>query len=274
MQKAQIRFIIYSKLHFDMKPFFEQRDNDKSITYFESATNFPAHFHSGIEVAYTLSGVTVTSVSGRIATAEKNSLVFFDSGEIHSILECGRYATLIIPEKYLAAFTAFKRSRALETVVFRDEDGALKTLIDELSSSEGQNEVFVQGLVYEFLGIILSRANLKMTKNKSAEGLKPVLTYLNEHYTEKITLDEVAEKFNYNKCYLSTAFNKYFKTSVTGYVNNLRLLHFIKTVRENRGTSLTVAALDSGFNSLQTFYRAFKDSYGVSPKEYLRQEIL
>ena len=134
--------------------------------------------------------------------------------------------------------------------------------------------MYTQGLVYVFLGKILSRSNLKMTKNKGAEGLKPVLTYLNEHYTEKITLDGVAKKFNYNKCYLSTAFNKNFNASVTEYVNNLRLKHFIKTVRETPGVSLTVAALDSGFNSLQTFYRAFKDSYGVSPKEYLRQETL
>lgn len=257
-----------------MKPFFEQRDNDKKITCFNATENFPAHFHSGIEIAYTLSGVTVTSVGGKVCSAEKNSLVFFDSGEVHSIIECGRYITLIIPEKYLAAFTSFKRGRALETVVFSDGDGSLKDLIDKIGSSYDENDVYTQGLVYVFLGKILSRSNLKMTKNKGAEGLKPVLTYLNEHYTEKITLDGVAEKFNYNKCYLSTAFNKNFNTSVTEYVNNLRLKHFIKTVRETPGVSLTVAALDSGFNSLQTFYRAFKDSYGVSPKEYLRQETL
>ena len=257
-----------------MKPFFEQRDNDKSITYFESASNFPAHFHSGVEVAYTLSGVTVTSVGGKVVSAEKNSLVFFDSGEIHSIIECGRYITLIIPEKYLTAFTSYKRGLALETVVFNVDDGGFKEIIEKLGESEGENEVYVKGLVYVFLGKILSLANLKMTKNRSAEGLKPVLTYLNERYTEKITLDEIAEKFNYNKCYLSSAFNKYFKTSVTGYVNNLRLLHFIRIIREKPGGSLTVAALDSGFSSLQTFYRAFKESYGVSPKEYLRQEIL
>lgn len=257
-----------------MKPFFEQRDNDKSITYFESASNFPAHFHSGVEVAYTLSGVTVTSVGGNIVSADKNSFVFFDSGEIHSILECGRYITLIIPEKYLTAFTAYKRGLSLETVVFNDAGGVFKEVIEKIGNSKGENEVYVKGLVYVFLGKILSLANLKMTKNKSAEGLKPVLTYLNERFTEKITLDEIAEKFNYNKCYLSSAFNKYFKTSVTGYVNNLRLINFIKIMREKPSGSLTVAALDSGFNSLQTFYRAFKDSYGVSPKEYLRQEIL
>ena len=85
-----------------MKPFFEQRDNDKKITCFNATENFPAHFHSGIEIAYTLSGVTVTSVGGKVCSAEKNSLVFFDSGEVHSIIECGRYITLIIPEKYLA----------------------------------------------------------------------------------------------------------------------------------------------------------------------------
>lgn len=71
-----------------MKPFFEQRDNDKKITCFNATENFPAHFHSGIEIAYTLSGVTVTSVGGKVCSAEKNSLVFFDSGEVHSIIEC------------------------------------------------------------------------------------------------------------------------------------------------------------------------------------------
>lgn len=197
---------------------------------------------------------------------------FFDSGEIHSIITRGRYATLIIPEKYLAAFTAFKRGRTLETLLFHDDDGALKAIIDQLADSEGKNEVLVQGLVYEFLGRILSQAILKETKSKSVDGLKPVLAYLNEHYTEKITLECVANRFNYNKCYLSSAFNRCFKTSVTDYVNQLRLLHFVRTARENPNALLTAIAFESGFNSLQNFYRAFKDCYGVSSKEYLQRE--
>lgn len=255
-----------------MKPFFEQRDNDKSISYFENVTNFPVHFHSGVEIAYTLDGVTAVSIGDRIIKAKKGNLVFFDSGEIHSIITCERYATLIIPEKYLAVFNAFKRGRALETLLFHDDDGTLKAIIGRLADSEGQNEVFVQGLVYEFLGRILSRATLKTTKNKSGDGLKPVLAFLNEHYTEKITLDDVAERFNYNKCYLSSAFNKCFKTSITGYVNQLRLLRFVRTARENPSVSLSATAFESGFNSLQNFYRVFKDCYGVSPKEYLQKD--
>lgn len=82
----------------------------------------------------------------------------------------------------------------LKRVVFSDDDGSLKELIDKIGSSYDENEVYTQGLVYVFLGKILSRSNLKMTKNKGAEGLKPVLTYLNEHYTEKITLGRRCRK--------------------------------------------------------------------------------
>lgn len=93
--------------------------------------------------------------------------------------------------------------------------------------------------------------------------LQDLIKYILQHFREKLTLDDLARHFSYNKYYLSDLLNKNLKCSLTDYVNRLRLEYF----RMNYTPDETVESqlYKSGFQSRQTFYRAYKQVYGEKP---------
>jgi len=105
---------------------------------------------------------------------------------------------------------------------------------------------------------------------ESHEKLLPlkIISYLSEHFTEDVTLRNVAEELGYNSYYISKFFNGYFKCSFTDYVNMLRLRRFI-TLQQESDKNITENAMACGFGCIRTFNRAFKKEFGMTPKEYI-----
>ncbi len=85
----------------------------------------------------------------------------------------------------------------------------------------------------------------------------------------EITRDELARKLHTNTRYLCEAIKEKMDMTFGEYVNNLRLDHAHKLLvdSDERSTPILVIALSSGFKSLRTFNRAFKEKFGISPKE-------
>ena len=96
--------------------------------------------------------------------------------------------------------------------------------------------------------------------------IQQVLTYINEHYTQPISIEELARRFCVSVSYLSHEFNRYTRRSVYDYV----LYRRIMLAREMITTpaSLNAIAYDCGFNDYSNFLRSFNRIVGMSPKEY------
>ena len=99
--------------------------------------------------------------------------------------------------------------------------------------------------------------------------MKNILNFLEENYHEDVDLDYLAQKFGYSKYYFSRMFNKFFKFSLNEYLSRLRIHRFIARMQADKNADIIGTAFDCGFRSWQTFYRCFKNYYGVSPKKYL-----
>lgn len=90
-----------------------------------------------------------------------------------------------------------------------------------------------------------------------------MLEYLNENYTQSITLDELARLCGITKCHLAREFKRYTGQTVLTYVNSLRCQLAGLCISE--GLSVTEAAYKSGFESLSYFSRVYKRLMGVPP---------
>ena len=80
-----------------------------------------------------------------------------------------------------------------------------------------------------------------------------------------------AAKFGYNSSYLSRSFSKTFGISFNKYLTMLRLREAILLMRSGE-MNVTECALESGFGSMRSFYRAFREEFGCTPKEYFDKE--
>ena len=86
---------------------------------------------------------------------------------------------------------------------------------------------------------------------------------------DKNTLNNVAEKMNINRVYLSQAVNRCANKSFITYMNELRIKDAIQLLSDNTvRRSLRSIALKTGFKDRKTFYSVFKKVTGLPPSEF------
>ena len=82
-----------------------------------------------------------------------------------------------------------------------------------------------------------------------------------------VSRESLVAKTGINKNRLAMLIQMYSGNNLTGYLNSLRLEHSLKMLSEGNETIESVA-YDSGFNNVRTFYRIFREEFGMTPAEY------
>lgn len=96
--------------------------------------------------------------------------------------------------------------------------------------------------------------------------IEKILYYVDEHLDESITFEYLAEKFNYSAFHFHRIFSAVTGQSITDYLKKRRLMYAYKDLLETEKT-ITDICYTYGFNSIQTFNRLFKETYGVIPSD-------
>lgn len=95
--------------------------------------------------------------------------------------------------------------------------------------------------------------------------IENALSYINEHLSEKLTVDVLAEKVYLSKYHFMRLFKESTGSTVHAYVRQKRLLYAARLIRE--GVNANKAAADAGFSDYSTFHRAFRECFSISPGE-------
>lgn len=104
----------------------------------------------------------------------------------------------------------------------------------------------------------------------TADGkMSEIRNYLDEHYREKIQLDNLCFLFGTNKTTLCQSFKRIYQTTVLEYINGLRIKEAKRLLRECE-LSITQISEKLGFSSIHYFCRLFKKVTGQTPKEYIK----
>lgn len=97
-------------------------------------------------------------------------------------------------------------------------------------------------------------------------AVRKSLIYIQHHFRQTLTLDQVAFYCGLSSNYFSECFRKVIGVTFQGYVKDLRL-NFAKSLLKTTSFPITDICYASGFNSLPHFERAFKQKYTVSPRQ-------
>lgn len=106
--------------------------------------------------------------------------------------------------------------------------------------------------------------------SKKRMELADVRAYLDEHYEDRISLDDLAARFFINKYYLTRIFKEAYGLTVNSYILSKRITRSKRLLRFSDMTIDEIAAA-VGMSDANYFSRVFRKIEGVSPTEYRRQ---
>ena len=138
------------------------------------------------------------------------------------------------------------------------------------------SEQMLKNLIEYFLIGVLRDFNTQEEgerEDETALSISQIVNYINDNYTEKITISELAFLFKTNRSTLCKEFKKYTGKTVVEYTNSIKLQRAKKLITSSDKT-LTSIADELNFESIHYFTRFFKKLTGVSPKEYRKNNNL
>ena len=101
-------------------------------------------------------------------------------------------------------------------------------------------------------------------------SLDEVKAYIDHHYAEKITLEDLSSRFFINRFYLARIFHEKYGITVNAYIRQVRLTHAKELLRFS-DLSLEEISIRCGFGNGAYLSRSFRKAEGIPPLEYRRQ---
>jgi len=130
-------------------------------------------------------------------------------------------------------------------------------------SQMGVKGAFITTMVHMNRTVYFQRLRTQRTRD-SEILFKDMTYYIIEHYAEKISLDTMSSVFNISKSKITHLFKEEYNLSFYQFVLQQRLVHAKNAIIS--GMNISEVAYQCGFSEYTSFYKAFRKTFGMSPK--------
>lgn len=169
---------------------------------------------------------------------------------------------LVTPEEYPSVYEPIRRNMFR----IREEYFSYAPYAESLIISLFLEILVLVGRNYKaFIGQNMTPVSTR--QKEYAEKFRFVTSYVEEHFSEEISLEQVADLAGFSKYHFSRLFHQYTDMSFYKYLNQKRINH-ARVLLADSTLSVTEVALQSGFSSLSAFLRMFKQINKCTPTEF------
>lgn len=269
-----------------MKPFLEQHNhNDPLLPIYFHKDHIPPgrpyaylHWHENIEILYVCEGkVGILSNTEQIE-ADAGDIVIINSNHIHafsSINDAGRYYCLIVDKNLCDSF-GIHVSEILFQNKLRDPkcvDYFLQ-ISNEIDSKLPLYQAKVKSIMMNlfvrlYREYLLPPSTTQHSNIQKLETIKIAIAYINEHFTERLTIDQICAKLGFSKYYFCHMFREITNQTVVDYINYVRCLQ-AKILIISGKLNVSEAAQQCGFNNFSYFAKQYKKHMGTLPSKELK----
>lgn len=116
------------------------------------------------------------------------------------------------------------------------------------------------------------RAQQKMRAANWYEPIRKAVTYLNDHYSENVSVDDLARIAHYSPAQFRRLFGGLMQMSPSEYIANVRV-NAAKTLLRTTDRRISDIAADTGFFDHSHFIRTFREIVGVTPARYRKSTM-
>ena len=142
----------------------------------------------------------------------------------------------------------------------------------QLDSTPGE-QIISSAIVHRILGCLYCDLHLEDSPDTASfqhiRLVGSILHYVEQNLSEKLFLQDIAEKYNYSVTYISKLFKNVTGSSLVSYIIEKRIARARQLMYED--LEITEIAERVGYHNYSNFYKAFKKAVGISPEEYRRQ---
>lgn len=259
--------------------------------------DFHNHRHDFTELTLVVEGRGTHHVSGHAYPIAHGNVFAVHPGLCHSFTGTDRlriinimfsWETPLMDTKFICGLPGFhqlftldpllrdagvyKPGLALEGERWDDILGQAYQMIGEYNRGEPGCEGMIHAAFQKMI-ITLSRDG-REDQEERPEETRPIaraMAYLQQHYRERITAEELADAACVSSRHLARLFATLLNTSPFEYLADLRLSEAHRRLAEKGGT-ITEIAESCGFSDSNYFSQVFKKRYGASPREYRKTE--
>ncbi|WP_252130700.1 AraC family transcriptional regulator [Clostridium caldaquaticum] len=254
--------------------------------------NVPHHWHEDIEIIYLVEGTLRVGTNKNIWKLMQGDILIIGSGEIHyffqekdfsnraviqfrtsiydSFLSCTKDTKVIKP--MLSHSICLTKGNEIHTLMEKH----IKDIIKEHSEAKEGYKLILKARLYDLAGILLRHIPKQEYSSQELsheqerlKKIESVFQFVEANYQNSIDLDDISKAAGFSKYYFTRFFKENTGMTFLEYLNNFRVTKAQWLIMEEE-SSIAEIAYKSGFNSIKTFNRVFKNITGRTPMEYKR----
>lgn len=247
------------------------------------------HWHNDIELLLVIEGSVIVNTPGNEYFLNKDDLFLLNCNEVHSLTRTKENNTLIAiqfdPKLSKTYYPLLQRIRFLEKQIdkrkYPEGSEVLKKCLldfvaDYYKKESGYEFKLMSTLnliIYYLVRLIPNEEildDMLKAEKKNLERLSRIVDYVQENYSQKISLKDLAARENLDMYYLSHFIRKQLGISFREYVNKKRLEKAIELMALKKWTN-TEIYIEAGFSDNRYLCSAFIKEYGCTPSQYKQQ---
>ncbi|WP_338555148.1 helix-turn-helix domain-containing protein [Paenibacillus sp. KS-LC4] len=180
------------------------------------------------------------------------------------------FQSLFVLEPFYRNIHSYKSSLRLPIPSLEYVSLLISVMINEYN---GKLQGYQTMLIARFmeLAVYLSRQynHQEMGADSNLMHLANAISYMEDHYLDPLTLEDIAARSNISVRHLNRIFRSYYQTTPIFYLQRLRLERACTLLKRTQ-LSITEISYECGFNDSNYFTRLFNKVYGLPPKIYRR----
>lgn len=265
-------------------------------SYLHSGSIFNSHWHEALEILYIMKGSAVIECSADKITVHPGDVVVINVNELHRGESIGNevsyYCIDMSPTLLKGGGTDLCEIKYIEPIarnlisfnnkITSDKEviNCIENIITEFESGEPGYELAVKGSTYNLLTILLRKHIQDILtpkecdiRQKMFDKLKNALIYIENQYTNKLSLDILANECGFSVFHFCHEFKKATGKSPGEYITLYRIAK-AEELLVNSDMNITEIALATGFNDANYFSRMFRKYKEDSPSSYRKKNLL
>lgn len=261
------------------------------------------HWHEEVEVVYLQHGSYKLDINMEPYGTDQECFLFLNSGELHSLrsvsVEFDEQAIVFSPSMLLfhnydsidesillplaqnkltfprfldqtsPFFPAFRSCYQQISRIFLKSNETLVTG-EQILTDNVIAQLQIKAGILQLIGILMEAGLMRQSPGSESQkitAIKTVLSYITEHYQEKLYVQDLASQINMNEQYFCRFFKRSIGKTPIDYINDYRLNKVIRLL-ETGDAPVTEVCLECGFNNMGNFQRLFKRKTGTTPLQY------